>query len=92
MRPALPYHRGRHGAGLDIGGDADAAQLATFCRLLPSLLEAGVIGRFHRHVECLEVIATVIGERNRRRIGIGVVRDEVAPAKSRGMLLGRAIE
>jgi hypothetical protein len=54
---------------------------AAFCRPLPSLLEAGVIGRFHHHIECLEVVATVIGERNRRRIGIGVIGDEVAPAQ-----------
>src|SRR5437879_7630797 len=28
------HHRGRHGAGLDIGGDADAAQLAARRRFL----------------------------------------------------------
>jgi hypothetical protein len=34
-RPELArYHRGRHGASLDIGGDTDATQLAAFCRLL----------------------------------------------------------
>jgi hypothetical protein len=73
------HHRGCHGAGLDIGADADAAQLAAVVRLPPPPLEVGVIGRLHRHVECLEVVATVIGERNRRRVGIGVVGDEVAP-------------
>ena len=58
----------------------DALQLFNGRKMRP-LLEAGVIGRFHRHVECLEIVATVIGERNRRRIGIGVLRDEVAPAE-----------
>src|SRR5882757_9827673 len=47
------HHRGCHGAGLNIGADTDTAQLAAFRGLLPSPLEAGVIGSFHRHVECL---------------------------------------
>ena len=38
------HHRGRHGAGLDIGGDADAAQLAARRRFLAALLEARVVG------------------------------------------------
>jgi hypothetical protein len=45
------HHRGCHGAGLNIGADADTAQLAAFRGLLPSLLEAGVIGSFHRPVK-----------------------------------------
>ena len=32
------HHRGCHGAGVDIGADADTAQLAAFRGLLPSLL------------------------------------------------------
>ena len=75
------HHRGRHGAGLDIGGDADAAQLAARRRFLATLLEARVVGGFESHVERLEIIAAVVGERHRRGVGEGVVGDEVAPAE-----------
>ena len=50
-------------------------------RFVAALVEAGVVGRLQRHVERGEIIAAVIGERDRRLIGIGVLGDEVAPAQ-----------
>jgi hypothetical protein len=45
------------------------------------LLEACVVGGLEDHVERLEIIAAVVGERDRRGVGKGVVGDEVAPAE-----------
>ncbi|GBD42175.1 hypothetical protein HRbin39_01564 [bacterium HR39] len=71
---------GRHAAGLDVAGDADAAELALRLRLPAALLEVGVVGELQRPVETGLVVAGVVDQRHRRLVGEGVLRDEVAPA------------
>ncbi len=75
--------RGRDTARLDVGGDADAAQLAVFGRLLPALLEAGVVRRLERHLERREIVAAVVLQSDWRLVGVGVLRHEIAPAQLR---------
>ena len=73
--------RGRDAAGLDIGGDADAAQLAARRRLAAPGLEALIVGGLQRQLERRQVIAAVVLQRDRRLVRIGVLRDEVAAAQ-----------
>ena len=74
------HGRGRDAAGLDIGRDADAAQLAARLGLGPARLEAGVVGADQRLVQRGLVVAAVILQGDRRLVGEGIGRDEVAAA------------
>ncbi len=53
--------RGRDAAGLDVAGDADAAQLAFLPGLFLAGREAGIVDRLHRGVERRAEIADIIG-------------------------------
>ena len=75
------HRRRRHAARLDIARHAEAAQLALTARCGAALLEAGIVGVFERHIERGEIVAAVIGERDRRLVGIGGRGDEVAAAQ-----------
>src|SRR5690606_41962874 len=46
-----------------------------------TLFRSRVVGGLQRHVERGEVVAGVVLEGDRRLIGIGVLRNEVAPAQ-----------
>ena len=58
---AADRFRGRDAAGLDVAGEADAAQLAFGLGLLLARGEAGVVDRLQRDVERRAEIADVIG-------------------------------
>ena len=75
------HGRRRDAAGLDIGGDADAAILAAVRGFLAARLEAGVIGRVQRHLQRRLIVAAVVLQRDRRLVREGVGRDEVAAAQ-----------
>jgi hypothetical protein len=70
-------------AGLDIGSEADATQLAAGLRLGLALRETGVIDQLQGFVQALFEQAAVILQGDRRVVGEGVGRDEVAPADLR---------
>ena len=71
--------RRRDAAGLDVAGDADAAQLAFRLRLGLAGGEAGIVDRLHRGVERGVKVAGVIGHDHRRLIR--EAGDEVLPAQ-----------
>ena len=73
--------RGRDAAGLDVAGEADAAQLAFRLRLGLARREAGIIDRLHRGVERGAEIADVIGHDDGRLVR--ELRDEVLAAQFR---------
>ena len=63
--------RRRDAAGLDVGGDADAAQLAAPLRLGAARREAGAVGRLQACVQRRLVVAAVVLQRDRRLVGEG---------------------
>ena len=67
--------RGREAARLDIGGNADAPQLALRGGRRLARAHAFVVGELQRLVERLRVVADVVGENDRRLMREG--RDEV---------------
>jgi hypothetical protein len=79
-------------ACLDIGGDADAAQLAARRRFLPTLLEAGVV----RAATMLERLEVTPLSRERRWRGVGkaslATKCGAKPAGSMLHLAGCAID
>ncbi len=83
----------RDAAGLDVVGEADAAQLAPPRRLALALAEALVVDELHRLVERRRVVADVVVHDDRR-----LVREllhEVALAEARGVdaeLAGRHLD
>jgi hypothetical protein len=74
---------GRKPAGLDIGRQPDAAQLAGLLRGGAARRKTVIVGKLERLVERRPVIAAVIEQRHRGLVGEGVGLDEVAPPQSR---------
>src|SRR5262245_10873144 len=68
-------------AGLDIGGNAEAAQFSAGCSLTAPVLEARVVGGLQREIQCREVIAAVVLQRDRRLVRVCLLRDEIAAAQ-----------
>ena len=66
------HRRRRDAAGLDVGGEADAAQLAARLGLGAARLEALVVGDLDRLVEDRRVVAAVVLQRHRRLVREGV--------------------
>ena len=73
--------RRRDAAGLDVAGDADAAQLAFGLGLGLAGGEAGIVDRLHRRIQRGAEIADVIGHDHRRLVREG--GDEVLAAQFR---------
>ena len=61
--------RGRDAAGLDVAGEADAAELALAFEARLAAGEIGVVGQLQRLVERRVVVAGVVHQRDRRLIG-----------------------
>ena len=80
---AADRFRGRDAAGLDVAGEADAAQLAFGLRLGLARREAGIVDRLHRGVERGAEIADVIGHDDRGLVR--ELRDEVLAAQFAGI-------
>ena len=80
------HRRGGDAAGLDVAGEADAAQLAAPLGLGLARREAGIVGELQRLVERRLVVADVVHQRHGRLVGEGVLRDEVLAAE-----LGRVL-
>ena len=79
-RAERAHHRGRRdAAGLEIGGNADAAQLAARLRRRAPCLEAGAVGRLQRRVQRRLVVAAVVLQRHRRLVRERVGGNEVLP-------------
>ena len=76
---AADRFRRRDAAGLDVAGDADAAQLAFGLGFRLARREAGVIDRLHRGVERGIKVADVIGHDHGRLVR--ELRDEVLAAQ-----------
>src|SRR5438128_3936451 len=70
--------RRRDAAGLDVAGDADAAELAFALRLRLARREAGVIDRLHRGIQRGAETADVIGHDDGRLMR--KLRDEIVAA------------
>ena len=79
-------HRGRRrdAAGLDVGGEADAAQLAVAGALALALAEVLVVGHLQRLVERGGVVARVVHHDDRRLVR--ELPDEVLAAERRRIL------
>ena len=89
------HRRGRDAAGLDVAGQADAAQLALGLRGRAPAGEARVVGELERLVERGLVVAGVVHQRDRRLIGEGVLGDEVLAPQLRRIapgLTGRGLD
>ena len=68
-------------AGLDVAGDADAAQPAAPLGFRLAGREALVVGELERLIQRRLVVARVVHEGHRRLVREGVLRDEVLPAE-----------
>ena len=73
--------RGRHAAGLDVAGKADAAQPAAAPGFFAALGEPGVVGRFRRTVQDPLVVAAVVLHDHGSLVRQGIGRNEVAATK-----------
>ncbi len=73
--------RRRQPAGLDVGREADAAQLAARLGLGAAGLEALVVGDLDRLVDDRRVVARIVLQADRRLVREGRRRDEVLPAQ-----------
>ena len=78
---AADRFRGRDAAGLDVAGEADAAQLALFPGLVFARGEAGIVDRLQRRIERGAEIAGVVGHDDRRLIR--KLRDKILAAQFR---------
>src|SRR5215471_729052 len=65
-------------AGLDIGGNTEAAQFSAGCSLTAPVLEARVVGGLQREIQCREVIAAVVLQRDRCLVRVGLLWDKIA--------------
>ena len=72
---------GRDAAGFDVGGVADAAQLAVLHRVFFPRRKTGDVGQLQRRLQRRIVVAGVVLQRDRRLIR--ELADEVAPAQLR---------
>ena len=89
------HGRRRDAAGLDVAGEADAAELALGLRSGTATGKVGVVRKLQRLVEMGLVVAGVVGERHRRVVGELVRLDEVLTAQLRRIpaeLLGRRFD
>ena len=73
------HRRRRDAAGFDVGGDADAAQLAARLGRRSAGFETVPIGVFQGDLQGRLIVAAVVLQRDRRLVGEGIGGDEIFP-------------